>query len=128
MRDFSDWLVLFAGPVFIALLSSWFVFPMGLLLGALLPRLIVRFGRWSSFSIGSAIGALVTTLGVTLSLMSAELTIVGSGISGQQLNLAQSTTLATALEQAGAVIPVGALCVGLWAARWKTRFGAKLAV
>src|SRR5437773_1807016 len=62
MHDFSDWLALLAGPVFIALLSSWFVFPMGLVLGVLLPRLIERFGRWSSFSIGSAIGVLVTTL------------------------------------------------------------------
>jgi hypothetical protein len=112
-----DWPTVLFGPLFFVLASSWFVFPLGGLLGVWLPRLVERLRAGASFACGSVLGVLVGCAALVVAFAPVVLHTVGSGIGGQQLEMVQSSVLHRALGYAATMIPLAAVWVGVWAVR-----------
>ena len=121
-RSSPDWTAMLVGPVYFVLVSSWFVFPLGGLLGGWLPRLVAQTRRGASFVCGSLLGVLVACAALVVEFAPVVLHTVGSGIGGQQLELVQSSVLHMALGYAATMIPLAAMWVGVWAVRWSGDF------
>jgi len=114
--------LLLAGAAYFTLVSSWFVLSLGGLLGVWMPRLVEGARSWVSFVFGSILGALVGCAAVLINFVPSALHTAGSGISGLQLELVQSSLLQTALKNVVTMIPFAAVWVGLWAVRTGRHF------
>lgn len=112
-----DWLSLLVFPPIFILTSSWFVLPLGGLLGVWMPRLIERSRSWVSFAFGSILGALIGCAAVLIYLVPITFHTMDSGITGQQLELVQNSIFQSAFRNMVTIIPFAAVWVGLWAVR-----------
>ncbi len=110
-----DWGLLILFPLGFILISSWFVLPMGCLLGVWLPRLVEGLQPWVSFIFGSILGTLVGCTAVMSTMFLPALWTIRSGIVGEQFESVQSVLIETMLNYAVTMIPIAALCVAFWA-------------
>ena len=117
-RSPPDWAAMLLGPPFFVLVSSWFVLPVGGLLGAWLPRLVEGSRPGVAFASGSVLGGLVACAALVAAFAPVVLHTVGSGIGGQQLEMVQSSVLQRSLGYGVTMIPLAAVWVGVWATCW----------
>lgn len=116
--DWSDWLV---GPLLSVVGTSWFVFPVGGLLGVWVPRLVARLQAGASFACGSVLGILVGCAALVVTFAPVALHLVSSDIGIEQLEIVQSSVLHAAFGYGVTLLPLAAVWVGIWAVRstWK---------
>lgn len=108
-------------PFYFALLSSWFAFPIGALLGVWLPRRVKQSKPWASFGFGFTVGAAIGTLAVLIYLGTVDMRLTDHGVFGQRLKSWEMSAQYAAAYFSFAVIPISALWVGVWAWLWNRR-------
>jgi hypothetical protein len=121
----GDWYPdMLIGAAYGVFLTSWFVLPMGVLLGLLLPRM-VRPGRKSySFLIGAL-------LGVACGLAAAALTTLmfvwpSDGVTIVNRDAWLREVLRRAVKMLATMIPLCAVLVGVWALRLSAKANNKM--
>ena len=108
-----DWWALLALAAYAVLITSWFVLPMGALLGVVMPSVV----RGCSF--GSAIFR-GTLLGISAGVLAAGLTTLFLLFNvGPEIELRNVRDLFVLYSST--MVPFCALWVGVWACRWRRR-------
>lgn len=115
----EPWYATLVVALYAVAITSWFVLPIGGVLGALMPRLVRGLNGRKAFLRGTVVGIGVGVLAATLTIAFFE----WPALSGSAIILDPSAWLQSIRRQFGyflpTMIPVCAIWVGLWAYRWR---------
>jgi len=102
------------------LMTSWFVVPMGCLLGWILPAVIRHRSLGQAFIRGALLGVVAGVVAVGLTILFLEWPLLsGQGIISDREAWLQGVRR-DFLHFAATMIPICVLWVGVWACRWRT--------